>query len=198
MPILINFLLAIDVIVSALLILVVLMQRPKNEGLGAAFGGGVTENIFGAQTTNVLASVTRWLGGIFFVVSVLLSFLYSKQAIPKSSSQQILEQSAAKATPKPAVAATPMPNATPTPGATPAPANATPVPSSTPAAGAGKRATSAPVAVPGIIEGKKDEKPPAADAKPAPDAAIEKPAEKAPAEKKGEEKAAPAREPAKP
>ncbi len=58
MQILINFLLAIYVLVALLMLLVILMQRPKSEGLGAAFGGGVTENIFGAQTTNVLVKFT--------------------------------------------------------------------------------------------------------------------------------------------
>ncbi|MDC0296691.1 preprotein translocase subunit SecG, partial [Akkermansiaceae bacterium] len=31
------------VVVSLLLILVILMQRPKQEGLGAAFGAGMTD-----------------------------------------------------------------------------------------------------------------------------------------------------------
>ena len=62
----INSLLALHVLVSLLIVLVVLMQRPKNEGLGAAFGGGMTDNLFGAQTTNVLQKFTRLLGGTFF------------------------------------------------------------------------------------------------------------------------------------
>ena len=66
MSILINILLAVFALVAALMILVILMQRPKSEGLGAAFGGGVTENIFGAQTTNVLTKITTWLASIFF------------------------------------------------------------------------------------------------------------------------------------
>jgi preprotein translocase subunit SecG len=77
MQILINFLLAIYVLVALLMILVILMQRPKSEGLGAAFGGGVTENIFGAQTTNVLVKFTGWLTGIFFVLTFVLSILYA-------------------------------------------------------------------------------------------------------------------------
>lgn len=77
MQILINFLLAIYVLVALLMILVILMQRPKSEGLGAAFGGGVTENIFGAQTTNVLVKFTSWLAGIFFALTFALSVLYS-------------------------------------------------------------------------------------------------------------------------
>ncbi|PYK67367.1 MAG: preprotein translocase subunit SecG [Verrucomicrobia bacterium] len=54
MNLLINFCLVVFVLVCLLMMLVILMQRPKSEGLGAAFGSGVTENIFGAQTTNVL------------------------------------------------------------------------------------------------------------------------------------------------
>ena len=68
MTILINFLLVIEAIVALLMMLVILMQRPKSEGLGAAFGGGVTENIFGAQTTTVLTTITTWLASIFFVL----------------------------------------------------------------------------------------------------------------------------------
>ncbi len=77
MQILINFLLAIYVLVALLMLLVILMQRPKSEGLGAAFGGGVTENIFGAQTTNVLVKFTGWLAGIFFALTFTLSILYA-------------------------------------------------------------------------------------------------------------------------
>ena len=39
MNLLINLLLAVYVLVALLMVLVILMQRPKSEGLGAAFGG---------------------------------------------------------------------------------------------------------------------------------------------------------------
>src|SRR5438477_8702710 len=77
MSILINLLLGIWSLVALLMMLVILMQRPKSEGLGAAFGGGVTENIFGAQTTNVLVKFTGWMTGIFFALTFALSILYS-------------------------------------------------------------------------------------------------------------------------
>jgi preprotein translocase subunit SecG len=86
MNILIGILLGIDVLVALVMILVILMQRPKSEGLGAAFGGGVTENIFGAQTTNVLVKFTGWLAGIFFVVTFLLSILYAQRSNSGGSS----------------------------------------------------------------------------------------------------------------
>ena len=64
-----------QVIVSLLLILVVLMQRPKQEGLGAAFGGGMTDQMFGARTTNVLQKATVWFGILFFGLTLLLAIL---------------------------------------------------------------------------------------------------------------------------
>jgi len=75
MNLLISLLLWLFVLVSVIMVLVILMQRPKSEGLGAAFGGGVTENIFGAQTTNVLVKFTTWLAGIFFALTFAISIL---------------------------------------------------------------------------------------------------------------------------
>ena len=133
MAILINILLGFYVFVALLMVLVILMQRPKSEGLGAAFGGGVTENIFGAQTTNVLTKITGWLAALFFLLTFALSILYAQ----KSSTQSGLRRELMKDVP-PAVAI-----ASPTPGATP---GATPAASPTP--GASPTASTSPVASP--------------------------------------------------
>jgi preprotein translocase subunit SecG len=85
MTILINILLALWSLIALLMVLVILMQRPKSEGLGAAFGGGVTENIFGAQTTNVLVKFTGWLAGFFFVLTFALSVLYAHRSTSADS-----------------------------------------------------------------------------------------------------------------
>ena len=79
MALLINILLGFYVFIALLMVLVILMQRPKSEGLGAAFGGGVTENIFGAQTTNVLTKITSWLATLFFLLTFVLSILYAQK-----------------------------------------------------------------------------------------------------------------------
>jgi preprotein translocase subunit SecG len=71
----INLLLVAHVVISLLLIVIVLMQRPKQEGLGAAFGGGMTDQMFGAQTTNVLQKGTVYLGGGFLILSLVLAIL---------------------------------------------------------------------------------------------------------------------------
>ena len=114
MNIFINVILTIDMLVALLMTLVILMQRPKSEGLGAAFGGGVTENIFGAQTTNVLTKFTGWLAGIFFVLTFALGILYAKRSASDSSlHRELMGMPAAT----PAVSVVPT---TGSPGTTPA------------------------------------------------------------------------------
>ena len=51
------------------------MQRPKQEGLGAAFGGGMTDQAFGARTTDVLQKGTVYLASLLFIVTLALSIL---------------------------------------------------------------------------------------------------------------------------
>ena len=111
MKILINLILVIWMIVALLMILVILMQRPKSEGLGAAFGGGVTENIFGAQTTTVLTKITGWLAGIFFVLTFVLSVLYAYRATGESALSRELKKSAVL----PQTSATPIMAVSPSP-----------------------------------------------------------------------------------
>jgi len=90
MSVLISILIAFHVLVCILMVGVVLMQRPKNEGLGAAFGGGMTDNIFGAQTTHVLQKFTVWLGIVFFALTLLLAVLYAKRGAVETTIQKEL------------------------------------------------------------------------------------------------------------
>jgi preprotein translocase subunit SecG len=119
---------AVFIIVALLMVLVILMQRPKSEGLGAAFGGGVTENIFGAQTTNVLTKITGWLAALFFILTFVLSILYAHQGNARSNLGQRVKESL-----PPAAATTPSPTASPGPSsAVGAPGTVTnPTPAST-------------------------------------------------------------------
>jgi preprotein translocase subunit SecG len=106
MNLLIDFCLVLFVLVAALMVLVILMQRPKSEGLGAAFGAGVTENIFGAQTTNVLVKFTTWLAGVFFALTFALSVLYAHHSIASSAFRRELMKNppASQRSPAPAKA----------------------------------------------------------------------------------------------
>ena len=109
---------------------VIMMQRSKQEGLGAAFGGGFTESIWGAQTSNVLVKATVWAAIFFFVASILLARLYSERATllgQGSSVQQMLEKPVAPldapAAPAPTLTNAVLQPAIPTAPATPAPAS---------------------------------------------------------------------------
>jgi protein translocase SecG subunit len=194
MQIVINFLLAINVIVALLIILLVLMQRPKNEGLGAAFGGGMTENLFGAQTSNVLQTITRWLGAMFFGFTLLVSWLMVKKDFNRSSLQQRLSApTVIPATPVPVIpkdVPTSLPEAASAP-VKPAEAPKAPELEKTPAAPAPEAAKPAPAA-PAPAPPPEAAKPESAPA-PAPEAA--KPA---PAPEAAKPAPVPAAEPAKP
>jgi preprotein translocase subunit SecG len=139
MTILLNLLLSVYVVVALLMTLVILMQRPKSEGLGAAFGGGVTENIFGAQTTNVLVKFTSWLAGIFFAITFALSILYAQKSAGDSGlRRELMKQQAGAAQPAPVSSPAPdsgagvLPAGSATPAATSLPV-ASAVPSQSPA-----------------------------------------------------------------
>ena len=116
------------------MILVVLMQRPRSEGLGSAFGGGITDNVFGSQTTNVLARFTTWMGIAFFAITLLLSILTAransgKTAIQKKLLSEPVPAAVATPTPQSTLEATP---ATPTASATPVAEPAQSAPQATP------------------------------------------------------------------
>jgi preprotein translocase subunit SecG len=161
MQILINVLIVFLVIDSLLLVLAVLMQRPKSEGLGVAFGGGVTEGLFGAGTTDFLVRLTIWLTGIFFGLCLLLVVLIARSTSrPVSADAELAESRKAAAKPKPSLesgkpptppAAKPTAPAatTPAPAAKPtAPAAATPAPAAKPSAPAASPSPTQPVPVP--------------------------------------------------
>lgn len=78
MDIFIGILTVVEVIVCLLLILVVLMQRPRQEGLGASFGDAAASQVWGAQTTNVLQKFTVYLAIFLFAITILLAVLVSR------------------------------------------------------------------------------------------------------------------------
>jgi len=123
----IDILLFFFVLDCAFLGLVIMMQRSKQEGLGAAFGGGITESVFGAQTSNVLVKATVYAAIIFFALSIILARLYSHLDVLQEKGSPVQQELMKPITP-PAVAkpvTAPAPAAAPTPP--PASAQVTPV-----------------------------------------------------------------------
>lgn len=160
MSILIGFLYVVEVVVCLLLALVVMLQKPKEGGLGG-LAGGMGEAVFGANAGNVLIKVTAWLGAIFLINTLVLARFTSKsdphagsvmageqapvqkEAVPQPLS---LDPEALKQTPVPAAAPAAQPPA-PAPAAKPA-APAAPAKPAAPAAAPAKPASPAPAAKP--------------------------------------------------
>ena len=162
MNILINILYVIEVVTCLLLVLVVMLQKPKEGGLGGVIGGGMGEAVFGADAGNVLIKVTIWLGTIFLVNTLALARLTST-----IHSKSIMANEAAPVQ-QPA-----MPEMPEIPAAPVAPAAAPVAPAAAPVAPAKPAAAPSAPAKPAAA--------PAAPAKPVAPAAPAKPAAPAPA-----------------
>jgi preprotein translocase subunit SecG len=80
-----GFLILVEVLVSALLIVVIFMQKTKGGMGGSAFGGGAGEAIFGSRMGNVLTKATVMLGVIFLVNTILLTVLTSRRSVVTES-----------------------------------------------------------------------------------------------------------------
>lgn len=122
MSILIGFLYVIEVVTCLLLGLAVMLQKPKEGGLGGAIGGGMGEAVFGADASNVLIKATTILGIIFLVNTLALARFTSTV-----HSRSLMANEAPAPAPAPAQMPAQLP-AVPAAPAPAAPAPAAPVP----------------------------------------------------------------------
>ena len=170
MSILIGFLYVVEVVVCLLLALVVMLQKPKEGGLGG-LAGGMGEAVFGANAGNVLIKVTAWLGAIFLINTLVLARFTSKSDPHAGSVMAGVQAPVQKeAVPQPLSLDPEALKQTPAPAAAPAAQPPAPAPAAKPAAPA---APAKPAAVP-----TKPAAPAAAPAKPAPVPAKPAPAAK--------------------
>jgi preprotein translocase subunit SecG len=95
-----TFISIVYIFVCLFLILVVLLQSGKGGGLGSAFGGGASQQIFGgAGAGNLLTRLTAGFAFAFMALSVWLAFLSSsgEQALDRAVREQAAAQEAAAA-----------------------------------------------------------------------------------------------------
>lgn len=131
MSILLSLVTVVLILVSLFLILVVLAQKSKDGGMGAALGGGAAEAAFGAETTNVLTKATKYSAILFFVLAFVLYLgrIYERKHA-NIAAGSALPNIAAPAVPPAPVPTAPASTTTASPSiAVPvAPATATPAP----------------------------------------------------------------------
>jgi len=74
------------------LILIVLLQAGKGASLGAAFGGGSSQTVFGAQSASFIAKLTWVLAGSFMATSLLLAIISPWGEIGSEGKPAILQE----------------------------------------------------------------------------------------------------------
>jgi preprotein translocase subunit SecG len=118
------FLIFIHLVVCLALVAVVLMQSGKGGGLAGGAFGGSAQTVFGGRgATDFMTRATMVLGGLFFVLSLVLALMSSN--ITSTRTRSLINQEARKsAASAPAQlpqsgggAGAPAPAATPSPGA---------------------------------------------------------------------------------
>ncbi len=112
--------------------LVVLLQQGKGGGMGAAFGGGATQQVFGGRGAgNLLTRATATCATIFMLTSISLAWM-SSSGDRDLKARVVLEQRKGKGNEGTKVkTAKAKPSAAPTDGAPPvdsAPVNRSPAP----------------------------------------------------------------------
>lgn len=74
-------LVALLILIALALVVLVLLQRGKGADIGAAFGSGASNTVFGsAGSLSFLTKVTAWLAVGFFVVSFGLAYTARERA----------------------------------------------------------------------------------------------------------------------
>ena len=86
-----QLLLIVHVLIASVVIGLVLIQHGKGADIGASFGSGASNTVFGSQGTgSFLFKLTGGLALAFFVTSLLLSAMVARQY--QKSDQQVIPQ----------------------------------------------------------------------------------------------------------
>jgi preprotein translocase subunit SecG len=99
--------LTVHVLLAVMIIGLVLLQRGKGAEAGAGFGAGASGTVFGARGTSTLFSkLTAAFAAMFFLTSLTLAFLGTRQSAEPTS---VLERAAQSQTTAPAPTSAPAP-----------------------------------------------------------------------------------------
>ena len=110
--------LVIHVLAAVGLVALVLVQQSKGADIGAAFGSGASQTLFGARgSANFLTRLTALLATIFFVTSLTLAVFATRGGGPRSVTDTVTSEPVAPASQPPPEKKTPPPAEKPTPPA---------------------------------------------------------------------------------
>ena len=93
-----DIVLVIDIISAVALIGLILLQQGKGADIGAAFGSGASQTLFGSRgSANFLTRTTAVLGTVFFLSNLGLAWLYAQRTTPTSVTKSVVMEQPAKA-----------------------------------------------------------------------------------------------------
>ena len=96
MNIVMNLVLALQILTALVMIGLVLIQHGKGADMGASFGSGASGSLFGATgSANFLSRSTAACAFVFFVATLFLA--YSANDRPKATTGSVLDRTAASA-----------------------------------------------------------------------------------------------------
>ena len=102
MNVLVNVVLAVQILTALGMIGLILIQHGKGADMGAAFGSGSSGSLFGASgSANFLSRTTAALAAVFFIATLTLAYFGNAQ--PRTGSSVL--EGAAVSVPAPAAAA---------------------------------------------------------------------------------------------
>lgn len=98
----------IDVLVAIALIGLVLLQQGKGADMGAAFGSGASQTLFGSRgTANFLTRATAVLATVFFAANLALAYFATHAPAPETVTGGSIMQEPASQAPTPTPPETP-------------------------------------------------------------------------------------------
>ena len=84
------------------LIGLVLLQQGRGADMGAAFGSGASQTLFGARgAASFMSRITKLFAVVFFCTSLLLTYWYTRMSTPKSVTELDALHQPTPATPAP-------------------------------------------------------------------------------------------------
>ncbi|MCP5062894.1 MAG: preprotein translocase subunit SecG [Ignavibacteriae bacterium] len=97
-----TILITLSIIIAVLLVIVVLLQASKGDGLSGTIGGGAGGfgTAFGARrTADFLSKATWWLGGSLMALAVVINLFFLPGQTTSGERESIIQSSGAQTVP---------------------------------------------------------------------------------------------------
>ena len=78
---LVSLMTVILLVAAVTIVVLILLQRGKGADMGAAFGGGSSQSVFGSRgSATFLSRLTAGLSAVFFATALGLAYIYTQQS----------------------------------------------------------------------------------------------------------------------